>query len=83
MPSKVPDLGKLVQAGKGFSSEGKATEPTAEQAPEIDFSHVRGKLVHRLESPVSAPDSEPSIEEKFRDAGVYGEAGALVLAAHS
>ncbi|HTU33562.1 MAG TPA: hypothetical protein VMF66_07140 [Candidatus Acidoferrum sp.] len=82
MPNENPELVVLIQAGKNVSSKGKPVEPTAEPVTEIDFSPAGGKLVHRPE-PVSTPEGEPSIEEKFRDAGVYGETGGSVLAESS
>jgi hypothetical protein len=83
MTNKI-ELDVLVRAGN--KAEKASTEPhtveekpTAEPATEIDFSHLGGKLVHRLE-PASMSEGEPSIEEKFRDAGVYGATGGSVLA---
>lgn len=69
-----PDAERLWDAAMDMAVWGK-DKPTAESS---DFSPVGGKLLHRLE-PVSTPDGEPSIEDKFRDAGVYGEAGGSVL----
>jgi hypothetical protein len=56
-------------------------KPTAERATENDFSHLGGKLLLRLEPTTTTPEGEPTVEEKFRDAGVYGETGGVVLPA--
>lgn len=71
--SNVSELSKLSQAGRKAKP---LVKPSADdgKTPEIDFSPVGGKILHRLD-PVSPQDGEPSIEEKFRDAGVYGETG--------
>ncbi|MGA8224405.1 MAG: hypothetical protein WB780_22355 [Candidatus Acidiferrales bacterium] len=66
--SRELKLKGLVQAGskaqKSSTNESSAGKPIAERATEIDFSHLGGKLLHRVE-----PDSTPKGEINFEDLG--------------
>jgi hypothetical protein len=69
------ELSGLIQAG---SKVQKSVLPSTDDKP-IGLSDI-ATASYYLGEHVSTPDGEPSIKEKFRDAGVYGETGGPVPA---